>query len=70
MPNYRVMWMIDIENVESAHQAAEHAYRILLDPNSIATVFEVMPVTGNEAVDDDAPIETIDLTREDDVVEH
>ena len=44
--DYRVTWEIDIEEVESALAAALEAHRIMLDPDSIATVFAVMSPTG------------------------
>ncbi len=37
--DYRVTWEIDIEEVETALAAAREAHRIMLDPESIATVF-------------------------------
>jgi hypothetical protein len=40
--NYRVVWEIDIE-ADSPREAAAEALRIQRDPQSIATVFEVMP---------------------------
>ena len=44
--NYRVTWEIDIEQVETALAAALEAQRIMLDPQSIATVFAVTSPDG------------------------
>jgi hypothetical protein len=44
--NYRVTWEIDIEQVETALAAALEAHRIMLDPQSIATVFAVTSPDG------------------------
>ena len=44
--NYRVTWEIDIEQVKTALAAALEAHRIMLDPQSIATVFAVTSPDG------------------------
>ena len=50
--DYRVTWEIDIEEVDSALAAALEAHRIMLDPDSIATVFAVTSPAGTtEPVD-------------------
>ena len=41
MPNYRVIWRIDVE-AESAVAAAERAREVQRDPESIASLFEVI----------------------------
>lgn len=41
MVSYLVIWMIDIE-ADSPQEAAEEALRIHRDPESIATVFEIL----------------------------
>ena len=43
--DYRVTWEIDIEE-ETALGAALEAFRIMLDPDSIATVFAVTSPAG------------------------
>jgi hypothetical protein len=40
MTTYRVMWKIDID-AETPREAAERAHKIMLNPESTATVFEV-----------------------------
>jgi len=55
--DYRVTWEIGIEDVESALAAALEAHRIMLDPASIATVFDVTSPDGTT--------EVIDLLAED-----
>lgn len=47
MPTYRVIWRIDIQ-AESAVAAAERAREVQRDPESIASLFEVIecPVPG------------------------
>lgn len=55
--DYRVTWEIDIEEVETARAAALEAYHIMLDPDSIATVFAV--------TSPDNTTELIDLLSED-----
>ncbi len=44
--DYLVTWEIDIEEVESALAAGLEARRIMLDPESIATVFAVTSPAG------------------------
>ena len=55
--DYRVTWEIDIEELESALAAALAAHRIMLNPASIATVFDVTSPDGTT--------EVIDLLAED-----
>ena len=55
--DYRVTWEIDIEEVETALAAALEAHRIMLDPDSIATVFAVTSPDGTTKL--------IDLLAED-----
>ena len=55
--DYRVTWEIDIEEVESALAAALEAHRIMLDPESIATVFAVTSPAGTTEVVDLLPEE-------------
>lgn len=45
MPRYLVTWKIDIEDAESAHEAAERAVEHFMRQGSIAHVFSVMPCT-------------------------
>lgn len=40
MPEYRVVWKIDLD-AETAREAAEEALRIMRDPEGIATVFQI-----------------------------
>lgn len=49
MARYRVTWAIDLEDVDlnTRVQAAELALRIMRDPDSIATVFEVAEDNGD-----------------------
>ena len=50
--DYRVTWEIDIEEVATALAAALEAHGIMLDPESIATVFAVTsPDRTSELVD-------------------
>ena len=55
--NYRVTWEIDIEQVETALAAALQAHRIMLDPQSIATVFAVTSPAGTTELIDLLPEE-------------
>ena len=55
--DYLVTWEIDIEEVDSALAAALEAHRIMLDPDSIATVFAVTSPDGTT--------ELVDLLAED-----
>jgi hypothetical protein len=55
--DYGVTWEIDIEEVDSALAAALEAHRIMLDRDSIATVFAVTSPAGTT--------ELIDLLPED-----
>ena len=50
MPTYRVIWRIDIQ-AESAVAAAERARDVQRDPESIASLFEVIecPSPGRQA---------------------
>jgi hypothetical protein len=41
MPDFRVVWQIDIWDAETHEEAARRALAIQRDPNSIATVFSV-----------------------------
>jgi hypothetical protein len=45
MPNYRVIWRIDIQ-AESAVDAAERAREVQRDPESIASLYEVIERPG------------------------
>ena len=42
-----VSWSIDIENVDTPEEAAGEALRIMRDPASIATVFDVLDCDTN-----------------------
>jgi hypothetical protein len=55
MPDYRVLWEIDI-SAETPEAAARKALRIQRDPHSIATVFDVVSDLDGETtrVDIDA----------------
>jgi len=44
---YRVVWTIDVD-AESPSRAAAEALRVQRDPGSIATVFLVVEMEGNE----------------------
>ncbi len=46
MPNYRVVWEIDVE-ADDPHDAAHQALQIMRDPDSTATVFAVTDDNGN-----------------------
>jgi hypothetical protein len=46
MNEYRVMWEIDMD-AESAEEAARKALAIMRDPESIATVFEVIKLAAH-----------------------
>lgn len=48
MDEYTVIWMIEV-SADSAHEAAELAQEIQCDPNSLATVFDVMETGGEDA---------------------
>lgn len=50
MPQYLVTWKIDIED-DSPVEAARHARAIQLNPDSIATVFELSTGAENFRVD-------------------
>ena len=63
--DYRVIWEIDIEEVETALAAALEAHRIMLDPESIATVFAVMSPDGTTELVDFLPEEAGGLPRGD-----
>lgn len=52
MPSYRVIWSIEL-HADSPLHAAQLARAIQLNPDSTATVFDVIP--------SDADVETIDL---------
>ena len=54
--DYVVTWEIDIEDVDSAFAALE-AHRIMLDPDSIATVFAVTTPAGTTELIDLLPEE-------------
>ena len=54
---YRVTWEIDIEEVETALAAALEAHRIMLDRDSIATVFAVTSPAGTTELVDLLPEE-------------
>ena len=45
MPTYRVIWRIDIQ-AESAVAAAERAREVQRDPESVASLFEVIERPG------------------------
>ena len=55
--DYRVTWEIDIEDVDSALAAALEAHRIMLDRDSIATVFAVTSPAGTTELIDLLPEE-------------
>jgi len=55
--DYRVIWEIDIEEVETALAAALEAHRIMLDRDSIATVFAVTSPAGTTELVDLLPEE-------------
>lgn len=55
MPEYYVRWDIDLK-AESPEDAARTALAIMRDPDSLATVFEVIDVHGE--------ITTVDLDAE------
>ena len=55
MQKYRVIWKIDLEN-ETALGAALEALEIQRDPDSIATVFNVVP--------EDSDMQIIDLEED------
>ena len=63
--DYRVTWEIDIEEVETALAAAREAHRIMLDPDSIATVFAVMSPDGTTELVDFLPEEAGGPPRDD-----
>ena len=46
MPEYRITWEIDL-SADSSREAAEQALTIHRNPESIATVFDVMDETGH-----------------------
>lgn len=51
MPEYRITWTID-EWADTPEEAARQARARLLDPDSIADVFEVtVPMGGTEKID-------------------
>jgi hypothetical protein len=56
MKTYIVTWEIDID-ANSPRAAAKKARKIMLDKDSLATVFEVQEVDKN-----DAPLVTLDLS--------
>ena len=45
MANYRVKWEIDIE-ADSPEEAAKEALKIQRDPDSVATIFDVIDDNG------------------------
>ena len=51
---YRVIWEIDLD-ADSPREAAEKAFAIHRNPESIATVFDVVDKTGRKT--------TVDLDR-------
>jgi hypothetical protein len=55
--DYRVTWEIDIEAVEAPSTTAREAHRIMLDPESIATVFAVSGHDGTTEIVDLLPEE-------------
>ena len=55
--DYRVTWEIDIEDVETALAGALEAHRIMLDPESIATIFAVTSSDGTTELIDLLPEE-------------
>jgi len=61
MPNYRVIWRIDVE-AESAVAAAERAREVQRDPESIASLFEVVeyPTPGRQT-DHSTPRIAVDI---------
>ena len=54
---FTVHWIMDIDEVQSHEEAAKKALFIMRDPNSIATVFEVVSFPDNEK-------KVIDLNQE------
>ena len=50
MTMLRVVWEIDVD-ADSAREAAEKALRIQRDPDSIATVFDVVEKDGTTRID-------------------
>jgi hypothetical protein len=61
MPTYRVIWRIDIQ-AESAVAAARHAREVQRDPESSASLFEVIecPSPGHQT-DYSAPRIAVDV---------
>jgi hypothetical protein len=57
MPEYRVTWEIELD-ADSPREAAAKALAIQRDPDSVATVFDVIDETGNR--------ERIDLDKTED----
>ena len=55
--DYRAIWEIDIEEVETALAAALEAHRIMLGRDSIATVFAVTSSAGTTELVDLLPEE-------------
>jgi len=49
---YKVIWEIDIDDAESPKDAAEQALAVQRDPESIATVFEVIYEDGESTTVD------------------
>jgi len=47
MPTYLVSWKIEIE-ADTPREAAEEALEIQRDPESLATLFEVLALKGDE----------------------
>jgi len=48
MADYTVIWMIEVD-ADTPKEAAEFAQEIQCDPNSLATVFDVMETGGEDA---------------------
>lgn len=63
MNAYQVTWVMDIE-ADSEEDAARKARAILLDPGSIANVFDVRALTTH------APVIRVDLDEDDESREH
>ena len=65
---YTVTWSIEID-ATGIHDAASQALAIMRDPNSLATVFDVVSEDGSEADSIDFHVEEDDDERVDSVDE-
>ena len=50
MPDYKVVWELDVFDVDSPREAAAVALNLQQDPTSIATVFDVIDQVTEERV--------------------